>query len=135
MSEPDMILGPGDTAPIHIVTLLLPDDQDGNPGDPMDLTGATVTCRNQLRNGSGTVAERVVSIMQTAPTVNRGMVAIDWSVSPGVPAAGADYFVRLKVIDAGGRQSSFPNGPDRVLPDGTNPAFLWLQVSRDFPAP
>lgn len=135
MSEPDMILGPGDTAPVHVVTLFLPDDQDGNPGPAIDLTGATVTCRNQLRNGSGAVAVRTASILQTSPTVNRGVVAIDWTLGDGLPAPGHDYFVRLKVVDAGGRIQSFPNGPDRMLPDGTNPAFLWLQVSRDFPSP
>jgi len=152
MRKPDIVLGPGDTSPMTRVTLYEADVPDGNggylPGPAMNLQNAdlsfkTVVCKHQVRDWSLAPVVRSVIIRQTAPPsapglsdgVNQGVIDIDWSAGPGAPVpAPSNHNLRFIVTDNGTppRQETFPNGDDCPLPDGSNPAFLWMQVSRDF---
>ncbi len=149
MALPDIVLGPGDTAPVTRITLYEPDLADGSPGAPMNLQNGytagssfkTVVCRHQVRDASLAFVNRAVIIRQSLPPsaaglsdgVNQGVIDIDWLASGGsVVPAPSDHNLRIIVTDSGGHQETFPNGEDEPQPDGSNPAFLWLQVSRDF---
>lgn len=149
MAKPDIELGPGDTAPITRLTLYDPDLPDGTPGPPMNLQNGntvgssfkSVVCKHQVRDWSLAPVLRTVIIRQTAPPsapglsdgVNQGVIDIDWLASGGpVVPAPSDHNLRLIVTDNAGYQQTSPNGEDCPQPDGTNPAFLWLHVARDF---
>jgi hypothetical protein len=146
MAKPDIQLGPGDTAPITRVTLYDPDLPDGSDGPPMNLQNAnlsfkTIVCRHQVRDYSLAYVDRTVTIVQSTPPsapgladgINQGVIDIDWLASGGpVVPAPSDHNLRFTVTDNTNHQTSYPNGEDDPKPDGTNPAFLWLQVSRGF---
>jgi hypothetical protein len=149
MASPDIVLGPGDTAPITRITLYEPDAPDGTPGAPLNLQNGyapgssykTVVCKHQVRDWSLAPVVRAVIIRQTAPPsaaglsdgVLQGVIDIDWLATGGpVVPAPSDHNLRFIVTDSGGHQETFPNGADCPRPDGSNPAFLWLQVGRDF---
>ena len=140
MRTPDIQLAPGDTQPAYEFVLYEPDTAAGRRGDPRDLFGCTVTFEFQLR-GSTTVETREALVLAStaAPATNQGAVLIDWLSSGGAVATGnqtaLNYDARFIIVDPTGHQETYPNGPDVILPDGSNPAFLWMQVSRDFRAP
>ncbi len=149
MAKPDIVLGPGDTAPMSRVTLYEQDAPDGTPGAPLNLqngnTGGSsfkvVVCKHQVRDWSLVPVVRAVIIRQTAPPsapglsdgVLQGVVDIDWFASGGpVVPSPSDHNLRFIVTDNTGRQETFPHGPDCPQMDGSNPAFMWLQVTEDF---
>ena len=142
MAKPQIQLAPADTAPRTRVRLRMPKKADGSIGDPMDLFGCTVVFWYQVRSGSSAAVTRAAIPVQSAPSPspdgNDGICDIDWLASGGAPATGnqdpIDYNARYIVTDGTGHQETWPNGPDDPKPDGTNPAFLWMQVSRDFRA-
>jgi hypothetical protein len=131
---PDIVLGFGDTAPVTQLTLYQPDQLNGSPGAPMNLlesngfTPKTVSVKFQKRDTTATPFVRSASVLQTGPTVDVGMILIDWFANGGaVPSD--EYNLRIIVTDAAGRQETWPNGPSPWR------AYLWLQVQKDFPAP
>lgn len=133
MAIPDIQLKPGDTAPMTRITLYDPPAADGTPGLAADIQGWTGTFKYERRSG-GTVSSRVVTVMQSSPTVNRGVIQIDW-LGTGGPVSTTnlvplDYNAHVIMLDTTGHQETWPNGPDRVKADGTNEAFWWMQVSR-----
>jgi hypothetical protein len=147
MLEPDIVLGPGDTDPTLRMVLLSPRTQTGVAGRPMDLWGKTVVFRYQLRGDPAQAwISRAATVMQTGPAPAapaldpfQGVVDVDWLATGGPVSAGGNvapinYNARC-LVTGGGRQESFPNGPDQPQLDGSNPAFLWMQVTRDFRTP
>src|SRR3954471_3487753 len=139
MAKPDIQLGPGDTAPITRLQLFEPDNPDGSPGDPLNLQNAnltfkTVVFKYQIRDKSTPPVSRTPTILQTSPTdATRGWIQIDWLETGGaVTPPGSNHRARAIVTDNGNHQETFPNGENIELPDGTNPSWLWMQVSEDF---
>jgi len=131
MADPDIFLGPGDTDQTEII-LDNPDAADGSSGGPFDLTGAqSVVVKHHPRDGSAATTTRAAIVLQSG-TTNEGAIAIDWLIG-GAPPPG-DHRLRVVVVDAAGRQRTWPRGPDLDLPDGTNASWWWLQVARDAPA-
>jgi hypothetical protein len=135
VSSPDIFLAAGDTAPVTQFTLRAPDDEQGNQGDPLDLTGATVVLRLQPKNRSASATSRAATILGD-PTL--GETELDWATTGG-PIAPGDYVCRYIVTTADGHQISVPNG-DRVAASGfdalgdDDDTFFWLQVAPDFTA-
>lgn len=117
----DIILGPGDGAPTTDRQLLGPQDEDGNEGGPVNLTGATVVLKYQRRDRTQ-AAVSVSAAIVGDPTL--GNVSVDWGPVTPKPTPGLEYDARFVATLAGGRQMTFPNV-----------GFLWMHVSADFPAP
>ncbi len=108
MAEPDITLGVGDTAPVFRATLNDP------AGDPVDLTGATVTMK--IRDVNHVAASRTVSV--TILDETDAEVGYDW-VTADTETAG-DYHMRIEALLASGKVMSWPNDRSwvlRVTPD------------------
>lgn len=126
MASPDIPLGPGDTAPITRLTFRNPNQDDGSPGDPIDITGATVTVKYQNRNGTTPWVVRTPTIVP-APAV--GDIDIDW-LATGGPVPPGDYDLRAIAVLSSGHQITVPNGAKPG--DPITEEFLWMHVARDF---
>ncbi len=137
---PDIIIPPGDTAPNTRAILMDASDPDGPDAEPLNLQNAdlsfkTVALYYQNRDSGSPVLTRPCVVIQTTPTTNRGVVEINWAASGGALAPpGSNHRARFVVTDIALRQQTLPRGPDIELEDGSNPSFLWIQVSRAFPA-
>jgi hypothetical protein len=136
---PDINLGPGDTAPVLEQVLIGPNKADGSPGDPLDLTDATVTFRFQRRDLTEAVVERdvVVVLPQTPGTPTAGKTTLDWlatggPIDIGDATDGVDFNARYKVVYPSGHQLSIPNGLDAFFGETEIREFLWLRVAADF---
>lgn len=132
--SPDINLGPGDTAPILEQVLVNPNKADGSPGDPLNLTGATVVLRIQPQDGTVAAVDRAVTV--TSPATS-GATALDWLASGGRLDAGGnpsgiDYNARYIVTYTSGHQISIPNGIDPFFGESNVREFLWLRVAADF---
>jgi len=132
--SPDINLGPGDTAPILTQVLVGPNNADGSPGDPLDLTGCTVIFRFQLRAGTVAAEDRAVAV--TSPATAGG-TSLDWLATGGRLDAGGnvlglDYNARYIVSYPSGHQVSIPNGIDPFFGENEVREFLWLRVAADF---
>lgn len=119
------------------MTLLEPDLEDGTPGAAMnlqngDLTFKSVVFKHQIRDWTLPAVVRTAIVVQSSPTVDRGVVEIDWFSSGGpVLPPGSAHNARFIVVDSSGHQETWPHGEGEFC-DGTDDSFLWLQVSRDF---
>lgn len=116
----DINLGAGDRSPSRQVVLTKANTEDGSPGGPENLTGATIVFRYQKRGTTDTPTELPVSIIGD-PT--DGLVQLDWPA----PVPSGDYDCRFVATLGSGLPQSWPDGPDV---DGTE--FYWLHVTADF---
>lgn len=136
---PDILIMPGDTTPNTRMTLLDAADPDGPDAAAMNLQNAdlsfkTVVLYYQNRTSGSTVLSRPVVVIQTSPTVDRGVIEINWAATGGaVTPPGSNHRARLVVTDNAGRPQTWPRRPDVEMEDGSNPSFYWLQVPRAFP--
>lgn len=96
--DADITIGEGDTAPK--ISAVLKDAV----GNPVDLTGATVTI--QIQDDDDTAARITDSVTILSPATD-GAVEYDWS--PPSPLVPGRYRVRFKATLAGGKRMSFPN--------------------------
>jgi len=134
MNIPDILLGPGDTAPLLEQILTAPNKPDGSIGDALDLTGASVVFKYQPRDASVAAAERSVGV-NSDPTT--GKTTLDWlatggRLDAGGNATGLDFNARYVVTYPSGHQLSIPNGLDAFFGETEIREFLWLRVAADF---
>ena len=130
--KPDMMLGPGDTAPVYKVILRWPKKADGTPGDVVNVANATGIMRFQSRGRSVAFFDIPVTPVGTQEVgdPDEGKVTIDFEDSPGNIASG-DYIARAIMQLQDGRQVSIPNGRIAGIPADLA-EFFWLHVAADF---
>jgi hypothetical protein len=124
LDEPDILLGPGDTAPVYTQRLTWAS------GDPINLNSATGFIRVQLRSRKEAFFDiPMAPVAQPLPNdPNLGLITIDFSGHTSNFEAGENYDYRFILQLAGGRQASVPDGR---LPD-TGREFYLLRVAEDF---
>lgn len=135
VGRPNILVGPGDTSPALRVILTDPQGAPMSLLNP-DLSPFTVVLRFQPWDGSLAFVDRACTVLQSSPTVDVGLVQLDWLATGGpVTPAGVDWRARFITHDAASHQESFPMGVSNGGPPGEDPAWLWMQTAADFVTP
>lgn len=131
MQQPDIFLGPGDTAPVFDVELRNPNLEDGSQGPVIDGTGGSAVFK--IQRTDQTLAAETVSVPFISPA-SAGKVRLDFRVMLVTLAPGVDYNFRIIVTTQSGHQVTVPSGPDLSQGGGNTSTFYLLRVAPDFVA-